>query len=114
MRTLPRAQPCSNHPSRDHSPRAHELLRACCPQASAAPLGSVAQWARFILQLCRKSETTAANSGSSQLRQHNSLLRLILPLAILVADLADLVRLKKENLAKPLIGVDLRRQRRGV
>jgi hypothetical protein len=39
---------------------------------------------------------------------------LVLSLAILVTGLANLVRLEEENLAEALVGVDLRRQRRGV
>src|SRR5216684_8153158 len=49
-----------------------------------------------------------------QLRQHDPLLRLVLSLAILIAGLADFVRLEEEDLAQPFIGVDLRRQWSGV
>jgi len=44
-----------------------------------------------------------------QLREHNSLLRLILSLTILIAGLANLIRLEEENLAEAFVGVDLRR-----
>src|ERR1700729_571617 len=50
----------------------------------------------------------------SQLRQNNSLLLLILSLAIRIAGLARLVAVKEQNLAQSLVGVNLRRQRRGI
>src|ERR1700683_1899944 len=49
-----------------------------------------------------------------QLRQHDSLLRLVLAFAVGVAGFADLVGLEEKDLAQAFVGVDARRQRRGV
>src|ERR1700722_14461576 len=49
-----------------------------------------------------------------QLRQNDSLLILILPLAICVAYLADLVRLEEQYLAEPFVRIDPCRQWRRV
>src|SRR5438270_10593432 len=46
-----------------------------------------------------------------QLRQHDSLLILVLPFAVSIADFADLIGLEKKNLAKPLVSVDARWER---
>jgi hypothetical protein len=45
-----------------------------------------------------RHDLSPRNLTALQLRQHNSFLRLILSLAILVADLANFVRLEEENL----------------
>src|SRR6185312_5778777 len=50
----------------------------------------------------------------SELRQHNSLLTLVLALAISVAHFADFISGEEENLAEAFVGVDFGRQRRGV
>src|SRR6266404_4101119 len=52
--------------------------------------------------------------AGSELRKDNTLLRLVLPLAVGIARLAHLIRLKKEDLAQALIGIHARRQRRGI
>src|SRR6266436_331330 len=49
-----------------------------------------------------------------QPRQHNTALRLVLPLLILVTHFAILIRLKEKHLAQPLVRINLRRQRRRV
>src|SRR6266849_8675325 len=49
-----------------------------------------------------------------ELRQNDSLLILVLALAVRVTGLAHLVGLEEQNLAQPFIGVDLGRQRRRV
>jgi len=46
-----------------------------------------------------------------QLRKHDSLLGLILSLAVGVAGFADFVGLEKDDLAEPFVGVDSRGQR---
>src|SRR5271170_4259913 len=50
----------------------------------------------------------------SEFRQHNALLLLVFSLSVGVADLADLVGLEEENLAKTLVGVNPGWQWRGV
>ena len=49
-----------------------------------------------------------------QLRQHNPFLRLIFAFAVGIAGLADFVRLKEQNLTQAFVGINTRRQRRGV
>ena len=53
-------------------------------------------------------------SSTLNARQDDSLLSLILAFLVLVGDLAQLVRFQKDDLAKSLVGIDARRQRRGV
>ena len=48
------------------------------------------------------------------MRQNNALLELIFPLAVGIGCFADLIRLEKEYLGYPLVGVNARRQWRCV
>src|SRR5579864_3692883 len=47
-------------------------------------------------------------------REHDALLRLVLPLFILVRNFTFLVGLEEENLAKSFVGIDLRWKRSGI
>src|SRR5690349_8930811 len=49
-----------------------------------------------------------------QLGQHNALLRLVLALAVFVADLAHLIRLQEKDLAQSLVRINARGQGSGV
>src|ERR1700740_3309245 len=51
---------------------------------------------------------------SLQPRQYDAPLRLIFPFLVFVTDLAGLIRLEEQHLAQSLIGINLRRQWRGV
>src|ERR1700736_457212 len=50
----------------------------------------------------------------SELRQHDSLLRLILAFTVRVTHFAHFISLEENDLAQTLVGVDLRRQGCGV
>src|ERR1035437_1403204 len=49
-----------------------------------------------------------------ELGKNNSLLILVLALAVGVADFAGLISMEKQDLAKPFVGIDLGRQGRGI
>ena len=52
--------------------------------------------------------------SSLQLWQNDSLLRLVLAFAVSVAGFTNLVGLEEDDLAKALVGINSRRERRGV
>src|SRR5262245_20036939 len=62
----------------------------------------------------RRRATTAGEVSELQTRQNDAALRLVLAFLVVVADFAVFVGLKKDDLAKAFVGVNLRGQRRGV
>jgi len=64
--------------------------------------------------VCRTPPCRFESGTFSELGENDTLLLLILALAVGIAGLAKLVRLEKQDLAKTFFGVDLCRQRRGV
>jgi len=83
--------------------------------AGRSAVRRAAAWANYSPRTSQMSSGSMNrfNQGTAksalELREHNSLLVLILALAIGVADLAGFIGAKEQNLAQPFVGVNLGR-----
>src|SRR5207248_2711144 len=83
--------------------------------AKAVPLPKEPWVASCVTQFLLATDSRLLTTDCRlEFRQHNALLRLVFAFAVGVAGFALLVRLEEDDLAKPLVGVDLGRQRRGI
>src|SRR5205085_9108101 len=83
------------------------------PESRRSSTLSLSRWPSHFIAT-PLSPRTARGVPGSRLRQRDPGLPLVLPAAVLVAGLADLVALEEQHLRAALAGVDLRRQRRRV
>jgi hypothetical protein len=85
--------------------KGHGFSRAATgeQEAGLAPEGQILNARKAFL---RKQEL--------ELGKHDTLLLLVLALAIRIAGFAGLVAVEEQDLAQSLVGIDLCRQRRGV